>query len=94
MPEREDAIRLANKILDDASRDPDDDLSMLSRQFLRALEGNVVLVPSEPTAAMVSAGYAPLSKLYEQKATSGREIMETAARAYRAMIAARPVQGN
>ena len=37
-PEHEEAIALANKVLDDASRDPDSDLSMLSRQFLRALE--------------------------------------------------------
>lgn len=90
MAERDDAIRLANKVLDDAGRDPDDDLSMLSRQFLRSLEGHIVTVPAEPTEAMISAGYDRLSKLYEQKATSGMEIRETAARAYRAMIAARP----
>jgi len=36
--EKEFAIRLANKILDRPSGDPDDDLATLSRQFLRALE--------------------------------------------------------
>lgn len=36
--ERDFAIRLANTVLDNASRDPDDDLSVLARQFLRALE--------------------------------------------------------
>ncbi len=36
--EREDAIRLANRVLEQPHRDPDDDLSMLSRQFLRAEE--------------------------------------------------------
>ena len=38
MPELDDAIRLANTVLDQPSRDPDDDLSMLARQFLRARE--------------------------------------------------------
>jgi hypothetical protein len=36
--ELEDAIELANSCLDDVSRDPDSDLSMMSRQFLRARE--------------------------------------------------------
>jgi len=36
-PEKQFAIKLANCILDNASRDPDGDLSILSRQFLRAL---------------------------------------------------------
>jgi len=36
--EKEEAIALANKVLDEPYRDPDDDLSMMSRQFLRALE--------------------------------------------------------
>ena len=36
--ERDDAIQLANKILDRPSADPDDKLALLSRQFLRALE--------------------------------------------------------
>ena len=38
MTEFEETILLANKILDRPSADPDDDLAMLSRQFLRALE--------------------------------------------------------
>jgi hypothetical protein len=39
MSERDDAIRLAAlNTLDTPGRDPDDDLSMMSRQFLRALE--------------------------------------------------------
>lgn len=32
------AYRLANKVLEDAGRDPDDDLAVLARQFLRAIE--------------------------------------------------------
>jgi hypothetical protein len=38
MTEREKAIELANKILDNASRDPDSDLSMMARQFVRSQE--------------------------------------------------------
>jgi hypothetical protein len=36
--EKADAIRLAERILDRVNADPDDDLAMLSRQLLRALE--------------------------------------------------------
>jgi hypothetical protein len=36
--EKELAIKLANKMLDRINADPDDDLAVLSRQFLRALE--------------------------------------------------------
>lgn len=44
MAEIHDALRLANRVLDIPSRDPDDDLSMMSRQFLRAFEANKNLV--------------------------------------------------
>lgn len=40
MSERERAVQLANRILDRPSGDPDDDLAVLSRQLLRALEAN------------------------------------------------------
>lgn len=36
--EHESAIRLANKLLDEPYADPDDDLRLLARQFLRAKE--------------------------------------------------------
>jgi hypothetical protein len=36
--EKDDAILLAHRVLDTPTRDPDDDLSVLSRQFLAALE--------------------------------------------------------
>lgn len=38
MSERDHAIALANRILERRSYDPDDDLAVLSRQLLRALE--------------------------------------------------------
>lgn len=38
MNERDRAILLANKVLDHHNADPDDDLAVLARQFLRAIE--------------------------------------------------------
>ncbi len=38
MTELQESIALANKILDRTNADPDDDLAMLSRQFLRSRE--------------------------------------------------------
>jgi hypothetical protein len=38
MSEKQDAIILANKVLDRIDADPDDDLAVLARQLLRALE--------------------------------------------------------
>jgi hypothetical protein len=38
MTEKDEAILLANKVLDRPYGDPDDDLAVLARQFLRALE--------------------------------------------------------
>jgi hypothetical protein len=38
MTEKEETVILANKVLDRISADPDDDLAMLARQFLRARE--------------------------------------------------------
>lgn len=38
LTEREQAVRLAHKVLDRVSADPDDDLAMLARQLLRADE--------------------------------------------------------
>ena len=37
-PEKDRAIILANEMLDRPWADPDDDLAVLARQFLRALE--------------------------------------------------------
>jgi hypothetical protein len=38
MTEYEETIQLANRVLERPSGDPDDDLAMLSRQFLRKVE--------------------------------------------------------
>ncbi len=38
MSEHEQAIKLANKVLDRPYGDPDDDQAVLARQFLRAVE--------------------------------------------------------
>lgn len=36
--ERDDAIKLANRVLDNPDLDPDGDLSVLARQFIRHVE--------------------------------------------------------
>lgn len=36
--ERDEAIALANRVLDRVNADPDDDLALLSRRFLREIE--------------------------------------------------------
>ena len=38
MTEKEQAVLIANKVLDRVSADPDDDLAILARNFLRARE--------------------------------------------------------
>lgn len=38
MSEFEQAVRIANKILDRVDADPDDDQAVLARQFLRVIE--------------------------------------------------------
>jgi hypothetical protein len=43
MPETDYALLLANKILDRINADPDDDLAVLARQFLRAHEARDLL---------------------------------------------------
>ena len=44
MSERDDAIALANRVLDKPTIDPDGDICMLARQFLREVEQNTRLV--------------------------------------------------
>ena len=50
MAEVDFAEKLAHKVLDDPSRDPDSDLSVLARQFLRARETIANLKGGMPTA--------------------------------------------
>lgn len=38
MTEFEQAVAIANKVLDRVNADPDDDIAILARQFLRATE--------------------------------------------------------
>ena len=51
MTEKEQAIALANRVLDKPYVDPDGDICLLARQFLRALEraGETLQPASEPT---------------------------------------------
>lgn len=60
IPEREYAVGLANKVLSRRSGDPDDDLAVLARQLLRALERidtlNAVLRMDTPNAIRAREG--------------------------------------
>lgn len=60
--EFEQAVALANRVLDKPYIDPDGDICLLARQFLCLAEGRkiysqqYVRVPMEPTKAMTDAG--------------------------------------
>lgn len=45
MSEKEEAIALANRLMDEPNADPDDDLRVLSRQLLRAHESLGKILP-------------------------------------------------
>ena len=51
LSELRDAVALANRMLDRVNADPDDDVAMLSRQFLRAIERERRLVEALKLAA-------------------------------------------
>ena len=55
MNERARAVTLATWALDDASRDPDSDLSILARQFLRAIDTRKAESPASLRVAVESA---------------------------------------
>ena len=57
--EYEKAVVLANRLLDEPYSDPDDDLRMLSRQFLRQIErtDRAVIAERERTEEMMSRSY-------------------------------------
>jgi hypothetical protein len=49
--ELEHALRIANRVLDEPYRDPDDDISVLARQLTRAIDLN--LAPGTYPASVV-----------------------------------------
>lgn len=61
MTEYNAAIALANAILDEPGRDPDDDLSVLARQLLRAIEHDadwqpIETAPKDGTRILIHSG--------------------------------------
>jgi hypothetical protein len=57
MTERDEAIKLAHAVLDKPYIDPDGDICMLARQFLRAVEGEwlpIDTAPKDGTKVLVS----------------------------------------
>lgn len=59
MDEREEATRFANAVLDSPGEDPDSDISVLARQFLRAIDRIEALTLSDGdvTEAMLVAAF-------------------------------------
>lgn len=58
MSEREEAIRLANRVLDKPHIDPDGDVCMLARQFLREIERREAGISEKVALWMIERGYA------------------------------------
>lgn len=56
MSEKDDAVKLANRVLDKPYIDPDGDICLLSRQFLRAIEPDAT-VPKVTMQQMLNAGF-------------------------------------
>jgi hypothetical protein len=75
--ERADAIRLANIVLDRPNADPDDDLAMLSRQLLRAIEREEILLQMVAALTELSAGLVARMDMDDIPAgRRAREILE------------------
>ena len=59
-------------------------------RLLRQFSEGWRFVPSDPTPAMIAAGYEPLSQLYSKPATTGMEIRAAGIASYKAMLAVAP----
>lgn len=68
MSEFHEAVRLANRVLDRPNGDPDDDLAVLARQFLRMVE--VVSELQEGAAPTGAVGILGLRPVRGAKPTS------------------------
>lgn len=67
------AVRLANKVLERPSGDPDDDLAVLSRQFLRAIESKPTAAPSTPPASSPLPAYLQNDEEFGRCSACGRK---------------------
>ena len=56
MSEKDDAVKLANRVLDKPYIDPDGDICLLARQFLRAIEPDAS-VPRVGMQQLINAGF-------------------------------------
>ena len=82
MSERLDAIRLAKKLLDEPNADPDDDLRMLSRQFLRSVETIDKLkrdleASYDPTVDLINANRDEILRMHEEAVRRVRRGVES-----------------
>jgi len=69
--EYEHALRLAGHVLDDPNQDPDSDLSMLARQFLRRVENVQTLLSLTPPAQGGECRWVPVEPTEEMIASAG-----------------------
>lgn len=65
--EYEKAIKLANQLLDEPYADPDDDLRLLARQFLRATEEEIKYKFEATGTGNIGDKKASLTPLIERK---------------------------
>lgn len=63
-------------------------LSLLTRAGWQHVGPEDVVVPREPTEAMLRAGFGPVSDLYERPTSTNIEIRTAGGACYRAMLAA------
>lgn len=72
--ERQEAILLANKILERPNADPDDDLALLSRQFLREVEKS--LESYDPMKDLIHSNRDEVLKKHEEAICLIRQCMD------------------
>jgi hypothetical protein len=74
MSEFKDTVKLANRLLDEPNCDPDDDLRMLARQFLRGVERverlqKDLVAMHDPHGDLIAANMIPLQSNSQSKFT-------------------------
>lgn len=76
--EYEDTILLANRVLDRPGGDPDDDLAMLARQFLRAVELTgplrAELMDALTTVGLIEDHGEDFVEMYKMRTDKGGEL--------------------
>lgn len=82
MSEREEAYRLADRLLDEPNADPDDDLRVLARQLLRHKEAVEKLKADlvaryDPTADLIQANRDSILDMHKEAVRRVRRALES-----------------